>query len=247
MNDFDDLVSRSLADRAGRAEPPTPDLTGLQRDMKRHLAKRRGVAAGGAVILVAGLGTVLALRSPARPPAAADSPATTLAASPLPAESLACPAGQVLTVQGDVMLHGKQPWVLAGGQCVAATAAPAVAAVATNPLGKCVVTTTSGEVVAIEPVVTAAPSPTTVPALGPTVPCMPPDCAALGSSVTGVIVSGSASIGPDVPVPPSPPSLPAPGSPILVKNALSLSCGARPVNGPKIGPLPADATTTTAG
>ena len=68
MNDFDDLVSRSLADRAGRAEPPTPDLTGLQRDMKRHLAKRRGVAAGGAVILVAGLGTVLALRSPARPP-----------------------------------------------------------------------------------------------------------------------------------------------------------------------------------
>jgi hypothetical protein len=131
MNDeqdyVDQAISGSLADRAGRTSGATPDIAAVRRRAHRKQRMRRGTAgACAAVVLAGGAVGLLSRRADTPISATADDSVVPSAIQNTAMQNTsedstgACPAGQVRTGDGDVLLSGR-PYRVVPGQCVAVT------------------------------------------------------------------------------------------------------------------------------
>jgi len=114
MNDFDDLVTGALDARGASAAPGAADPSDAISRARHHRSVRRGVAASCVGVLAIGAVVGLMLRSPGGEPSVADGPG-----AQDPATS--CPDGQILSSEGDIVLHEGQPYAVSAGQCITAT------------------------------------------------------------------------------------------------------------------------------
>ena len=181
MTEFDDQLSRSLADRAAAADGGAPDVYDVRRRVGRQRTTRRVVSGACALVLVAGAGVAVAVNSngSASAPAAADgehnagvAPATTQAPAGTVPEG-ACGPDQVRTDASDVFVHHGTPYTLAAGQCVAGQPG--------GPAGERVSVSGCNVMGYVGSLPTTTPAGASTPAAAERPPpCLPADCTVSG-------------------------------------------------------------------
>jgi hypothetical protein len=231
MTEFDDQLSRSLADRsASAADDGSPDLYDVRRRVGHQRTMRRVVSGACALVLVAGAGVAFAVHSNgSQAPAAADgtnggeAPAST----PAPASTVpdgACGAGQIRTAATDTFIHHGMPYTLAAGQCISGQAGKGPVGEMVSVSG-CNVTGYAG----------AVPTTTPAGALNPTAAGQPPTCLPADCTISAV--------------PPAPPIADpgASGATVQIESGTAVAGGAGGGSEPAGGYFTCSSSTAPAG